>query len=95
MSDEPILGYDPERRCPKCQGAAEVGHYREHKDYARDFDGILHAIERYDQERQPHLVIRCYGCGWEWLSETADANGEPSPLRMASSGGQRRERKRI
>lgn len=74
---EPVLPYDPERSCPKCDHRGDVARFSTSDRYQRGVHGELLSTQRMGDPLRPHLVIACVGCGWEWLSETKDAGSDP------------------
>lgn len=68
MSEQPMKPFEESRKCPQCEGDAAVDRYGAVNSYLRDSNGRLMQFGYTPQ--QPHLVIRCSTCGWEWLSET-------------------------
>lgn len=57
-----------DRACPKCGERGSVNRYGWCAVYVRGGHGELIDVS-ISPGRIEHLVIRCVGCGWEWLRE--------------------------
>lgn len=70
---EGLLPFDPWRDCPKCL-APEGATFRHHRGVCVPTSDGFYDVTVYSSTDE-HLHRTCVRCGYEWLEQTADADG--------------------